>query len=214
MLSLATRIYREPEIAVRRLMAQIESSRERPEDIGEQVASRPDRFGDLKGRGGLLTVGTSRQQRREALTAVRELAAEARLHARAAQNHWPMALGEERARRIAMQVEVPTLSERARNLLRDAEIAFVKSDKAYEGTVLRGFEGRDGAEIAAFARAVEQRFGDVLKAPAGRLKERVSGPDQVKLEGARKLMIAAQRFAREPSLALDRAQARTRHWSR
>ena len=113
-----------------------------------------------------------------------------------------------------MQIEVPSLSERARTLLREAETAFVKSDKAYEGTVLRGFEGREGAEIAAFAQAVERRFGYVLKSPVERLKERVSGSEQVKFEGARKLMIAAQRFAREPSLALDRAQARTRHWSR
>lgn len=215
LLAAGTRIYREPELAVERLVAHVEASRrERPEDLADGIAARPERFGALKGRAGALVLGAARRDRREALEAVRELAVEARLYARADQNLWPRALGEERARRVAMMVEVPSLSARTRQVLEDAETAFVKSDAAYRGSVLRAFEGREGAEIAAFASAVERRFGDVLNAPPERLNERVAAPDRTKLEGARRLMIAAQRFAREPSLALDRAQARTRHISR
>lgn len=210
----AARIYREPDLAARRLITFAESSKERPEDLSERIAAQPDRFGELKGSAGLLAIGAARANRRDALASVRELSVEARLYARAFQNHLPDALGRERARRVAMRVEVPSLSDRARTILEDAERAFLKSDKAFEGNVMRAMNGREGEEIIAFAKATEHRFGDVATAPLDEMKRRVTAADIGKLEAARKLMKAAQRFAREPALAVERAQARTRHMTR
>ena len=79
---------------------------------------------------------------------------------------------------------------------------------------MRAFEGPEGKEIVAFANAAERRFGDVLKVRPDELEARVTATEVQKLKEARKLMIAAQRFAREPGLSLERAQRRTRHLSR
>ncbi|MEZ0213395.1 MAG: Ti-type conjugative transfer relaxase TraA, partial [Xanthobacteraceae bacterium] len=124
-----------------------------------KIASQPESFGALKGRSGLLASRVDKEHRQRATLNVPALARDLEryltLRAEAERKHET----EERAARMKVAVDIPSLSPAAKNVLervRDAidrnnlpaALAFSLEDKMVK------------VELEGFARAVSERFGE------------------------------------------------------
>lgn len=123
------------------------------------IASDPESFGQLKGKTGFLA---SRQDRQERETAAinapalaRNLESYLRQRADAERKHQ----AEERARRVKVSVDIPALSDHARQVLERVRDAIDRNDlRAALGFALADKMAK--AEIDTFNKAVSERFGE------------------------------------------------------
>ncbi|MGB3389037.1 MAG: BID domain-containing protein, partial [Pseudaminobacter sp.] len=124
-----------------------------------KIASDPESFGALKGKTGLLASREDKQDRETArLNApalARNLDSYLRQRAEAERKHE----AEERARRIKVAVDIPALSDRARQMLERVRDAIDRNDlPAALGFALADKMAK--AEIDTFNKAVSERFGE------------------------------------------------------
>jgi Ti-type conjugative transfer relaxase TraA len=154
------RVYADPQTAFRAL--DLDRLVERPDaapSVLEQLATRPEQFGVLRGRNGLTASRADRQDRQNAIANAPALARNLKRYLdtrhRAAQSYRE----EERAWRNRASIEIPAISIAAKDVLeriRDAidrndlpaALQFALADKQVK------------AELDGLARAVAQRFGD------------------------------------------------------
>lgn len=125
----------------------------------EKIVTDPEGFGALKGKTGLLASRTDKQDRETARINVPALARNLenylRQRAEAERKHE----AEERARRLKVSVDIPALSDNARNVLERVRDAIDRNDlPAALGLALADRMAR--AEIDAFNKAVSERFGE------------------------------------------------------
>ncbi|WP_029006377.1 Ti-type conjugative transfer relaxase TraA [Azorhizobium doebereinerae] len=124
-----------------------------------RIATRPESFGALKGKTGLLASRADREDRERAALNVPALARDLERYLRARAEAEDKHETEERAARVKAAVDIPALSPAAKNVLervRDAidrndvpaALAFSLEDKMVK------------AELEGFARAVSERFGE------------------------------------------------------
>ena len=125
----------------------------------EKIVTDPEGFGALKGKTGLLASRTDKQDRETARINVPALARNLenylRQRAEAERKHE----AEERARRLKVSVDIPALSDNARNVLERVRDAIDRNDlPAALGFALADRMAK--AEIDAFNKAVSERFGE------------------------------------------------------
>ena len=123
------------------------------------LAARPDSFGALKGKTGLLASRADKQERelagKNAQALGRDLERYLRLRAEAEHRY----AAEERAARVKVAVDIPALSPSAKQTLERIRDAIDRNDLPSA----MGFALEDKmvqAELEGFARAVSERFGE------------------------------------------------------
>ncbi|CAN7615107.1 Ti-type conjugative transfer relaxase TraA [Devosia sp. LjRoot3] len=124
-----------------------------------KIGSEPESFGPLKGKTGLLVSRADREDRETAKVnapaLARNLEAYLRQRAEAERKHQ----AEERARRVKVSIDIPALSDHARQVLERVRDAIDRNDLP----VSLGFALADKmakAEIDSFNKAVSERFGE------------------------------------------------------
>ncbi|MDQ0513436.1 Ti-type conjugative transfer relaxase TraA [Ancylobacter amanitiformis] len=124
-----------------------------------KIANQPETFGTLNGRTGLLASRADKEDRERATLNVPALARDLEryltLRAEAERKHET----EERAARMKVAVEIPSLSPAAKNVLERVRDAIDRNDLP----VALAFSLEDKmvkAELEGFARAVNERFGE------------------------------------------------------
>lgn len=173
-------VFADPKSAFR--MADVDSMVKNGETAGSTLSKlkdKPESFGPLKGKRGLLATRADRQDRERAeLNApalARELDCYLRLRAEAERKHE----AEERAARIKVAIDVPALSPAARQVLERVRDAIDRNDLpaalafALEDKMVK-------AELEGFTRAVSERFGErsmlsnAAKEPDGAVFEKLA----------------------------------------
>ena len=125
----------------------------------ERLGARPDSFGALRGKAGLLATRTDKRERERAEANVpalkRDLERYLRLRAEAEHKHE----AEERAARHRVSIDIPALSRDARRVLERVRDAIDRNDlpSALEFALA---DRMAKAEIDGFNKAVAERFGD------------------------------------------------------
>jgi len=128
-------------------------------EILDRLAAKPDSFGALRGRTGLLASKAEKDERHRAMlnapSLKRDLERYLRLRSEAERRHET----EERAARLRVAIDVPALSPAAHQILERVRDAIDRNDlSAALGFALSNREAK--AEIDAFGKAVSERFGD------------------------------------------------------
>jgi Ti-type conjugative transfer relaxase TraA len=123
------------------------------------LGDKPQTFGALRGRAGILTSNADRRAREQAEANVpalkRDIERFLRARAEAEQKHET----EERAARLRVGIDIPALSPAAAVILERVRDAIDRNDlPAALGFVLSNREAK--AEIDAFGKAISERFGD------------------------------------------------------
>jgi len=128
------------------------------------IAQKPESFGALKGRVGLLAGRAEKQDRERAMLNVPALACELerylRLRAEAERKHEI----EERIARAKVALDIPALSPAAKVVLERVRDAIER----YDQLAAHAFSREDRnvkAELDGFARAVSERFGERVMLP-------------------------------------------------
>lgn len=170
----------------------------------EKIANHPESFGALKGKTGILASRTDKQDRDiarlNAPALARNLDSYLRQRAEAERKHE----AEERARRLKVAVDVPALSDHARQVLERVRDAIDRNDlPAALGFALADKMAK--AEIDIFNKAVSERFGE--RAFLSNSAKEAAGPifgkhafglapdEQQKLASAWPIMRAGQQLA-------------------
>ena len=182
------------------------------------IAAKPESFGALKGKTGLLTSRSDKDDRERANLNAPALARdlERYLHLRAEAEHKQEI--EERAARVKVAVDIPALSPLARQTLEKVRDAIDRNDLpaalafSHEDKMVK-------AELEGFARAVSERFGDrsmlsnAAKAPDGpafeKLAAGMSAGQRNELKSAWPTMRTAQQLAAQQRTAEALKQAET-----
>jgi hypothetical protein len=170
--------------------------------------------GELRGSGRLWDGLKARGERQAALAAARRFAADAQDLGYSYRTGLSAAVDAETARRQRLSVAVPSLSPEALTRLRQLE-AVRRADWAGYSTGAAQLMGhvRLQAEIEAFTRALERRFGehDFTRGVAG-AERSVAAGDQARLENLSPTLAAVQRVAQEQShvrsLSFNRSRSR------
>ena len=174
------------------------------------IATRPESFGALRGKTGLLTGRADREDRERANLNVpalaRDLERYLRLRAEAEHKHET----EERAARVKVAVDIPALSSMARQTLEKVRDAIDRNDLP----AALAFSLEDKmvkAEIEGFARVVSERFGErsmlasSAKTPDGptfeKLAAGMSAGQRDELKSAWPTMRTAQQLAAQQRTA-------------
>lgn len=183
-----------------------------------KIASDPESFGPLKGKTGILASRAERDDRETAkLNApalTRNLESYMRQRAEAERKHQ----AEERARRFKVSVDIPALSDHARQVLERVRDAIDRNDlPAALGFALADKMAK--AEIDTFNKAVSERFGErtllsaAAKDAAGSAFEKqafgMSPGERERLASAWPVMRAGQQLAahERTTQALKEAEA-------
>lgn len=183
-----------------------------------RLGAKPESFGALRGKTGLLAAKADKQQRERAEANVpaltRDIERYLRLRAEAEHKHET----EERAIRHRVSIDIPALSRDARRVLERVRDAIERNDLpaalefALEDRMVK-------ADIDGFSKAVAERFGDrtfltnAAKEPTGAAFEKAAaGMDPARreqLKAAWPAMRAAQQLAahERTSQALKQAEA-------
>ncbi|HQS45152.1 MAG: Ti-type conjugative transfer relaxase TraA [Rhizobiales bacterium 24-66-13] len=128
------------------------------------IAQKPESFGALKGRAGLLAGRAEKQDRERAMLNVpalaRELERYLRLRAEAERKHEV----EERVARAKVALDIPALSPAAKAVLEWVRDAIERHDLS--AALAFPLEDKNvKAELEGFARAVSERFGERVMLP-------------------------------------------------
>lgn len=186
----------------------------------ERLATRPDTFGSLRGKTGLLASKTDREERRRAEVNVpalkRDLDRWLRLRTEAERKHE----AEERAIRQRAALDIPALSTEAARVLERVRDAIDRNDlPAVLEFALADRMAK--AEIDGFAKAVAERYGERVflpngaKEPSGPTFEKLAAglnpAQREQLVSAWPTMRTAQQLAAQERTAAALKQAETRH---
>lgn len=125
----------------------------------EKIVTEPEGFGALKGKTGLLASRGDKQDRETARVNAPALARNLENYLRQRGEAERKHEAEERARRLKVSVDIPALSDNARNVLERVRDAIDRNDlPAALGFALADRMAK--AEIDAFNKAVSERFGE------------------------------------------------------
>lgn len=212
-------VFAEPEAAFRKVdVDSMIRDADTAESILSTIATRPESFGVLKGKTGLLVSRADRDDRERANLNVPALARdlERYLRLRAEAEHKFEA--EERAARVKVAVDIPALSPMARQTLEKVRDAIDRNDLP----AALAFSLEDKmvkAELEGFARAVSERFGErsmlasAAKAPDGpafeKLAAGMNAGQRDELKAAWPTMRAAQQLSAQQRMAEALKQADT-----
>ena len=158
--SVGRQVYVDPAAAARRLGATILDSRwENSEALAKAVAERPEQFGDLRGKSGLLGESKERKQARHSAKALSH-------HVASVGENWERWLKVERqsetwTREKRDVIEVPGLTRRSEEILRELD-RLPKAEKPKFLEQLSGtLEGKLALEEAkTITKALQLRFGN------------------------------------------------------
>jgi len=177
------------------------------------LKDRPDSFGALRGRTGLLASRADKHDRERANlntpALARDLERYLRLRAEAEHKHET----EERAARVKVAVDIPALSPLARQILEKVRDAIDRNDLP----AALAFSLEDKmvkAELEGFARAVSERFGERSMLANGakafeKLATGMSASQRDELKVAWPAMRTAQQLAAQQRTAEALKQAET-----
>lgn len=212
-------VFADPEAAFRKVdVDSMMKNAETAKSTLSALKDRPDSFGALKGRTGLLASRADKHDReRASLNApalARDLERYLRLRAEAEHKHET----EERAARVKVAVDIPALSPLARQTLEKVRDAIDRNDLP----AALAFSLEDKmvkAELEGFARAVSERFGErsmlanAAKAPDGpafeKLAAGMSAGQRDELKAAWPAMRTAQQLSAQQRTAEALKQAET-----
>ncbi len=212
-------VFAEPEAAFRKVDVDgMMKNAETAKSTLSALKDRPDSFGALRGRTGLLASRADKHDRERANlntpALARDLERYLRLRAEAEHKHET----EERAARVKVAVDIPALSPLARQILEKVRDAIDRNDLP----AALAFSLEDKmvkAELEGFARAVSERFGERsmlangAKAPDGpafeKLATGMSASQRDELKVAWPAMRTAQQLAAQQRTAEALKQAET-----
>lgn len=212
-------VFAEPESAFRKVdVDSMMKDAETAKATLSALRNKPDSFGALKGKTGLLASRADKDDRERAnLNApalARDLERYLRVRAEAEHKHE----AEERAARIKIAVDIPALSPAAKNVLERVRDAIDRNDLS----AALAFSLEDKmvkAELEGFARAISERFGDrsmlanAAKAPDGpafeKLAAGMNAGQRDELKAAWPTMRAAQQLSAQQRTADALKQAET-----
>lgn len=123
------------------------------------IATKPESFGALKGKTGLLASRVDREDRDRATLNVPALARDLERYLRARAEAERKHETEERVARVKVAIDIPALSPAAKNVLERVRDAIDRNDNP----AALAFSLEDKmvkAELEGFARAVSERFGE------------------------------------------------------
>jgi len=182
------------------------------------IAARPESFGALKGKTGLLASRADRDDRERATLNVPALARDLERYLRLRAEAERKFEAEERATRVKVVVDIPALSSMARQTLEKVRDAINRNDLP----AALAFSLEDKmvkAELEGFARAVNERFGErtmlahSAKTPDGPTFEKLAAGMSVgqrdELKAAWPTMRTAQQLAAQQRAAEGSTQAET-----
>lgn len=175
-----------------------------------KLTEKPEAFGALRGKTGLLASRNDREAREQALlngaALPRELGRYLRLRTDAARKHD----AEEQAARTKVAVDIPALSPKAKQVLEGVCDAINSNDLPAALQVAHA-DGMVKAELERFAKVVSERFGEraflsnAAKAPEGQLFDRLSAgmnaAQRADLKTAWPTMRSAQQLAAQERTA-------------
>ena len=180
------------------------------------IAARPESFGALKGKTGLLASRADRDDRERATLNVPALARDLERYLRLRAEAERKFEAEERAARVKVAVDIPALSSMARQTLEKVRAAIDRNDLP----AALAFSLEDKmvkAELEGFARAVNERFGErtmlahSAKTPDGPTFEKLAAGMSVgqrdELKAAWPTMRTAQQLAAQQRTAEGLKQA-------
>ncbi|MGO7171144.1 Ti-type conjugative transfer relaxase TraA [Rhizobium leguminosarum] len=124
-----------------------------------RIAGEPESFGALKGKTGLLATRGDKQDREKALANVPALARNLERYLRERAEAELKHETEERAVRLKVSVDIPTLSPSARQTLERVRDAIDRNDLP-AGLEYALADKMVKAELEGFAKAVSERFGE------------------------------------------------------
>ncbi|WP_148663776.1 AAA family ATPase, partial [Agrobacterium pusense] len=123
------------------------------------IGSNPEHFGALKGKTGILTSRTDRQERDKAQTNAPALARNLERYLRQRAEAERKFEVEERAIRLKISIDIPALSANAKQTLERVRDAIDRNDLP-AGLEFALADKMVKAELEGFARAVSERFGE------------------------------------------------------
>lgn len=123
------------------------------------ITARPESFGALKGKTGLLASRADRDDRERAALNVPALARDLERYLRLRAETERKSEAEERAARVKVAVDIPALSPAAKNVLERVRDAIDRNDLP-AALALSLEDKMVKAELEGFARAVNERFGE------------------------------------------------------
>lgn len=155
------RIYHEPDAALSTLNILASDQALEPRKLADDLASNPARFGRLRGSDHLIDGRAARQERRDAMMALKELLPLVRAHATGFRRNADRFREREQARRARMSLSIPAISKQA--MARLVEIEAVRKhggDDAWKTAFAFAAEDRATVqEIKAVSDALTARFG-------------------------------------------------------
>lgn len=153
-------VYAQPETAFRAV--DVDAMLKDPaiaKTILAKIASDPESFGPLKGKTGILASRSEREEREAAKANGPALARNLESYLRQRAEAERKQQAEERARRVRISVDIPALSDHARQVLERVRDAIDRNDlPAALGFALADKMAK--AEIDTFNKAVNERFGE------------------------------------------------------
>jgi Ti-type conjugative transfer relaxase TraA len=193
----AARIFRNPDEAAARIEAAILKSGQ-GERVAAAITAEPQRAGELRGSDRLLDGLTARQERQEALGAVRGLGASIEQLGKAYELGLRNAIEEETRRRQRMSVPVENLSSAARTALEHLHQARERGGEVYNTARIQ-LELRPelATEIRRFADSLTRRFGDDASLRSREAERFVKREEREALSSNRALIRSAMRYQAE-----------------
>ncbi|UWU25597.1 Ti-type conjugative transfer relaxase TraA (plasmid) [Rhizobium sp. CB3060] len=124
-----------------------------------RIGSEPERFGALKGKTGILASHADRQEREKAQTNAPALARNLERYLRQRAEAERKFEVEERALRLKVSIDIPALSQGAKQILERVRDAIDRNDLP-AGLEYALADKMMKAELEGFAKAVSERFGE------------------------------------------------------
>ena len=153
-------VYAQPEAAFRTI--DVDAMLKNPvsaKSTFAKIGNNPESFGPLKGKTGLLASRQDREERETAAVNAPALARNLESYLRQRAEAERKLQAEERARRVKVSVDIPALSDHARQVLERVRDAIDRNDlPAALGFALADRMAK--AEIDTFNKAVSERFGE------------------------------------------------------
>lgn len=211
------KIYSKPDRALARLNAFASNRRIEPRHLAEDIATQPQRLGQLRGSGSLLDGRATRDERKAALGALCDLVPLARAHATEFRRQAERFSTREEQRRAYMTLSVPALSKQAMDRLVEIEMVRERGGPdAYKTAFAHAAGDRQLVQqVKAINEALTARFGwsaftDKADAVAERnIFERMpENLDPDRREKLIRLFAAVRRFAGEQHLAETKGRSK------
>ena len=211
------KIYRDPDGALDRLNAFASNRRMEPRGLAEDLATTPQRLGQLRGSGSLLDSRAARDERKVALGSLSDLVALARAYATEFRREAERFSTREEQRRAYMTLSIPAISKQAMARLVEIEkVRELGGPDAYKTAFAHAAGDRQLVQqVKAINEALTARFGwsaftDKADAVAERniLERMPENLDPDRREKLTHLFTIVRRFAEEQRLVETRDRAK------